>query len=79
MHPYAQTCGEHHRSGQRLAVAASRSRPTTTDDLGTTFQSVFFRPNPALLSWEALRRRRQVIDFLNEHGIPLDPKAVRVP
>jgi len=53
--------------------------PTATDDLGSTFQSSFFRTNSALLSWSAKKRRRQVIEFLNERGIPLDPKAERVP
>ena len=51
--------------------------PTAADDLGSTFQSSFFRTNPALLSWDAQRQRRKVIEFLNEQGIPLDPKAER--
>lgn len=53
--------------------------PTATDNLGTTFQSSFFRTDPAIMSWEALRLRRKVVDLLEARGIPLDPKARRTP
>lgn len=53
--------------------------PTATNDIGSTFQSSFFRTNPKILAHSALKRRRQVIEFLKERGIPLDPNAARVP
>lgn len=51
--------------------------PTAVDDLGTTFQSSLFRPDPKHLNWETQRRYRKVITILEERGIPLDPKAER--
>lgn len=50
---------------------------TAVDDLGTTFQSSLFRPDPKHLNWETQRRYRKVIAILEERGIPLDPKAER--
>lgn len=51
--------------------------PTAIDDLGTTFQSSLFRPDPAHLNWETRRLYRKVIAILEERGIPLDPQAER--
>jgi len=51
--------------------------PAATDDLGSTFQSSFFRGNPELLNWETRRRYRKVIAILESKGVPLDPRAER--
>ncbi|MCD4512114.1 ankyrin repeat domain-containing protein [Brucella pseudogrignonensis] len=51
--------------------------PSAADDLGNTFQSSFFRPDPKLLHWNARRQYRKVIRILDERGVALDPKADR--
>ncbi len=51
--------------------------PSAADDLGTTFQSSLFRPDPKLLTWSALRQYRKIIRILDEQGVPVDSKAER--
>ncbi|WLS05005.1 ankyrin repeat domain-containing protein [Shinella oryzae] len=66
-----------HDSGSVLRLLELGADPKAKNDIGATFQSSFFRGDPKVMTWTALRHYRKVIAILEERDIPLDPKADR--
>ncbi len=64
-------------SGSVLRLLELGADAAAKNNVGTTFQSSFFRGNPKVMSWPALRHHRKVIAILEERGVSLDPKADR--
>lgn len=61
--------------GVILMLLKAGALPLVKDSHGDTFQPYYFGINPDLLNARAREERRQVIEWLKAHGIPLEAAA----
>lgn len=57
------------------ALSQAGADPETRNNIGKTFQTYLaIGPNPRIMSDGGKRVKQRIIDWLRQHGLPVDPK-----
>lgn len=68
-------CGVVNQGSLVLLLLENGADPLATDNMGHTFQDGYFQLDKRLLNERSINERAAVVAWLEERGIPVDPRA----